>query len=854
MPQIVLLSSVTAGTTLDLMSDGIEVIAEGASLGHPAENPMYARTADGDLILATGYTRDVREVQLPLLVTGTDQADLQAKLDELDNILRNVSRYSDGELQYRSPTGTTTTRFRILHAKRTPATMLDYEAFSRARVVISLATHAFGLPETADLYDPFSTDTLGTGGIVNIGGSDWTADGGALTNGAVSGGVVDAVANLSTTNRWIHVGRGSYEDVAVQLKYTVGATLSGFNAGVIIRRIDANNYLYACVRDDGAATYLRIRKVVAGVDSDLANVVQTRLVAGSTYWLRCHVNGGVVTAQNFTSEPFPTTSSTPTGYELTTAEQATFMVPGSVGIYWAPIETTASIDDFKAWPLYYHGVTFPAVLRLGHDVRGTHDALAGVHYTIVGGTAPTCMLYSWWPKLAIHNYVDRGDAETFSSAAVADGWVATAVTGIISAATSVVRTTTALKFRSGVAGYEAVTPATTDTGVSYAIHRRGGFRAGVTYTAQCYVKSTGGSTTAVRMKLGAGAGNVGTGTASALTSSWAMRTVTWTPTSDVDLAYVAIGVNAATATTFQFDDVMVFEGTTAPTFEKGGFGPGFIPSSAGNVVDGDGAAWVATTDTDYLVGSGLQATGSLAATGSFKVPILPHLFTPDDYTDDEVDVSVYARIEVASTQTSLNCTISMAPDRGTLYGARRYGSFGSGGKALVLPSSGTVFKAVYLGKLTLKVNRSKPRREWMKLTFTNSGGATGTVGVDYLLVVPTRNTASSQRGQTDDVVPDFIQSGVTVTKVVGVDASGEVTGRLTGSIIEHENGGAFTPDDGLLGEMITLSPGRNELLVWPSNHVIDLPTIGTTNMAKTFAGSVMVEIQPRVHLLDQGEL
>lgn len=522
------------------------------------------------------------------------------------------------------------------------------------------------------------------------------------------------------------------------------------------------------------------------------------------------------------------------------------------GVYYeksfeAVVTLSLAVDPFgmgaEATVLSSGSKVFPLVLDVTAP-GGTHDALAAVFYTATT-TVPNVMLYAWWPQLAIHNLMptNHGGEEIGTTSTVAYGWVATAVSGVIGAASTVTRTTTAGKFRTGVAGIEIVTPATTDTGASFRLHRRGGFRAGVLYTAQCYVKSSGGSTTAVRAKLGI-SGSLGVGTDSALTASFAIRTVTWTPAADTDVAYFAIGVNAATATTFQIDDVLVFEGSTAPTYEGGGFGPGIIPAAAYDLAKGSlagGTAWTQTTDADYLVGYGPQASGALSTNGNLEFAILPHLFTPDDYASDEVQVAVFARVEAASTQTSLAATLSIAPERGTSYGVRRYGSFSSIGRAITLPSSGTWFRPVFLGTLTLKVDASKPRREWLRVAFTNSGSATGTVGVDYLVVVPARSCARSMSGDLAAVVPDFL-SITNSTKKIDSDGSGWIV---------EADGVALTPDDGLGGARPRIPRVGAELLVWPSDVVVDGTDASTASMTATYTGSVVVKATPRYHLLRQ---
>lgn len=854
----------TRSVTLADPSVTAYTVNQALSLGSPVSDPLYSRTFDGERVMVTGAPAGMREVQIPLRVNGASVSALQTALDNLLRVADDITRQGGGWLRYRSASGSYVTRYRVGMARVDIGSLETYEAHTWQRVTLALVVDPFGLADPLDITDGFSADSLGTGGLYNLGGADWTAVTGALTNGTVSGGVVDAAANLSTENLWTHTGTPhTYGDVSVSLKHTVGATLTNYKAGVILRYVDASNYVEAYVDDTGAASRIRIDKVVATARTNMVSTALTRIVAGTSYWIEAKIVGNVVTAEHWTSKPTPMGADANQATDTFDSTEAALFgitnvatgVEGRVGIVWTPIETTSSLDDFKVRALCYREITFPRSLMLEGAWGGTQDALAGIYYTASGGTAPTAMLYAWWPRVAAHNMVWNGGGESVgSSASTAYGWSVAAVTGISVAATSVARTTTAASIRTGSAAFEAVTDAATSSGPTFVIYRRGGFRKGVTYSASAWIRAAVG-TTSMLLRLGVGSSDRGTSASGTnLTTSWQQVTCTWTAAADADVAWVGIITNAATATTFQFDDVVVFEGTTAPTCELGGFGPGFIPAAAYNSAAAStrGTEFTQTTDADYLVGVGPQGSAAITAdTGELEFPILPHLFTPDDYASDEVDVAVFARIEVASTQTSLACAISMASERGTSYGARRYGSLRSGGKTIKLPSSGTVFKPYFLGVVTLKVDRTRPRREWLRLAFSNSGSATGTFGVDYLVVAPVRSICGTQRGSTDAITPDFIASTAETTKVVGVDTDGEITGRVMGAVVEHTNADSFTPDDGLCGEPIVLSPDGAELLVWPSDQVIDLSDSSTHNMAETYSGTVQVAVQPRTHLLRQ---
>ena len=91
--------------------------------------------------------------------------------------------------------------------------------------------------ETPTASDDFSTNTI----------ANYTADAGATSNVQVSGGVLDAAANFGTANRLI-LTTGTFTDFGDRVetvKVNVGGTLSGFVGGVVVKRVDANNWVSA---------------------------------------------------------------------------------------------------------------------------------------------------------------------------------------------------------------------------------------------------------------------------------------------------------------------------------------------------------------------------------------------------------------------------------------------------------------------------------------------------------------------------------------------------------------------------------------------------------------------------------
>ncbi len=830
---------------------GYTALRDGTALGAVVATPMFSRTIDSFGVKVSGETREAREQQLSILVTGTTLSDLKTKLDALNTMSVQINRKGGGTLYYRSDNGTAVTKFKVSAMKVSPVDNLsDYETLLRVRVVIGLIVDPFGLKPSYDITDDFSVDTFGTAGKFNIGGADWTADAGALTNGTVTGGVLDAAANLATENRFLHTGTGyTWGDVEVQVKHTVGATLTNYKAGGVHTRVDASNYINAYVDDTGAASRLRIDKVIAGVTTNLASTALTRITVSTAYWVVARIENNTFYAEHWLVEPTPQGTPTSTAtWVMTTAEAAVFgtAIKGGVGVVWTPIETTASLDDIRIRAMVYRSWSLPDLLPMNHNYGGTIEARAGVSYT-AGTTIPTWMLYSWWPKQAVHNWVWNGGAENFTSSATtaARGWVATAVAGVIGAGTSILRDTTSTKIRTGSAGFEIIVPATSDTGASFLIYRR--FKKGITYTAQCYLKALAG-TTNVRIKLGV-SGDISTESAVALSATWTLHTIAWTPTADVEGAYVAIGVSAATATTFQMDDAIVYEGTTAPTFTYGGFGFGIHYArdldSAKYNESSDGAFFATlTADATYLSGYELSGTGAMTTQANLEYFILQHLLTPDDFASGEVDVSIIARCEVASTQTSLNCVASIAPEGGTTFGARKYTEFRTTGKAFTLPSGGTVFRNYYLGTVTINVDRINPSRLKLRLAFTNSGAATGLFGVDFIALVPSHRTALSRSSTTTTNALSFL-GALLETKKVNYDLSS--TSRNDASYVSN----APIKDDGIGGVKILTPNEACEMLVIPSDTITDLQDSSTASNTKSYTGAVQVSVDPQVHLLNQ---
>lgn len=393
-------------------------------------------------------------------------------------------------------------------------------------------------------------DTLDTFDVDSS--TDYTAN--APVSGAIA--IANGVLTASSTalKAYRHTVKGySLGDVQVTMDVTTAGTVTSgvWGVGICMDTAGADTMLVA--EFVAGTNVIRVGKYIGASFTSLATAAATPAI-NTRYWVRGRREGNLVTAEVFTSPPTPV--ATPTAsvtYALTASEGARFGL-GHAGFRWTPASTSETISELDIEPYTYRLVSMPEQVRLGGQIPGDVPATADITVTPLGGSAtPIWGSVGWLERPAIVNWCWNGDFE--SSTIGTSGWVATAVTGVIAAGTSVTRDTTAARVKYGLADLQIVTPATTDTGASFQIFQR--FKKGRVYAAMCWASSAAGVTSS-RIKLGVN-GDLATGTAAALATAQKIYAVTWTPTADRDSAYVAFGVNAATGTTLNIDGLVVVE-------------------------------------------------------------------------------------------------------------------------------------------------------------------------------------------------------------------------------------------------------------------------------------------------------
>lgn len=268
---------------------------------------------------------------------------------------------------------------------------------------------------------------------------------------------------------------------------------------------------------------------------------------------------------------------------------------------------------------------------------------------------------------------------------------------------------------------------------------------------------------------------------------------------------------------------------------------GVAPFGAIQGESGSLTTWASTADANYRGGTGAKATTSGAGTAQADFTIDPATLVADDFTEGELDLEVWGRFEIASTVVSPVITLSTRPSAGTSFGAQRYtAEWGSAGKLLTLPSSGTRFRIVRLGTLTVYVDPDKPLAWTLRVGASWAAGSSGQFGFDELLVTPARQRACSPSGKPNDgTYPPFVASTSQTTKLVRTDLSGMASAPPANP---H-------PDHGLGGQLLQFPPGDVDVLLKLSSLVPDDPTSDATSEQLSHSATVRFSFTPTYWLV-----
>lgn len=834
---------------------------------------------------------DNRPLILPLRVNGTSKSNLASLMSSLYTVADEQRRFG-GKVKWQSNNETYSQYYEVLEGEAAVASPQSIygagwgnraETLFRALVVYQAQCAPYLLGDPMDISDPFTANTL----------ANYTFDNGASGNLSITTSL-GVTGNFSTEERLIHTAIGyTYGDHQVTVKGVVGTTLSGYKCGTVIKRIDASNYLECYVSDNGASS-LNIDKIVAGVRTNLVTLALTRITNGLNFWIRGRIEGNTVFAEYFTAAPTPMGAPTATTLvQLTTADQATFgsAVTGAAGLSWIPMQVAATIVSLTVEPFTYRNRALPAYLALNGSVPGDASALANATITPSGG-GPSAYATAVLGRSSLVSYW-RLDEASGTLAADQTGrnpgtYVASPTLGVVGATTGdsdtaiTLNGTTQWMTAADSTSLRLAAPFTVEAWVKptdrlayYMVITKNTdyeFRlATTTGKVELYVNNVLQVTSAAAVATGAWSHIVAThdGATAKVYINGVLDTSTAASTAVPTSSNVLSVGSRATGFPFKgsIDDPAVYsrvltaaeiagnyaaatvtDTTVAPVFAFLGWSKrpavglanapfAIIEAETGTTL----ATWAVAADGKAHGGSKLVFNTSGAGTASANFTLDPSLVIPDDYTQKEVDIEIWARVELATGVVTPNLTASVIPTAGVNFGTQKYtNEYGSAGKLLTSPSSSTVFRFVRLGTITMVADPSNPLIWQLTIAAAWGSASTGNFGLDYLLLTPIRARACSPTSKANDAnYPKFVASTSETSRTIRSDLSGATAQPPANTY----------PDQGLGGNLLELPTGNVDCVVKLSSLVPDCPTSDATTEQQQHSGTVHLAVTPRFYLL-----
>ena len=361
-----------------------------------------------------------RPLVIPLRIRGSSKTDAATKASALVEAVRNLNAYG-GRIKVKSNNLTYATYYEVFSGQ-----LEEKDWGNRAEVVaivdylLSFDCAPYLLGDAMSIDDTFATDTE----------ADYTFDTGSASDVAITGGQLKASANLTTEKRLCHTALGyTYGDHQATIKTAPHTTITNYKAGVWIKRTSDDDGIAVYVDDDGASSRLRIDVVNAGTPTNRASTnLGARVSSATAFWVRGRIEGNVVIAEYFTSEPTPMSTPTTTNtYTLAGAEITNFgsAVEGRSSITWIPQHASAYIEEFRVWPLVYRNQTLPQKITLYGSLPGDAPALVDIDVTTSGGSAaPIWALLAHAKRTTPSVGLNPFGILSAESATIAGGWSA----------------------------------------------------------------------------------------------------------------------------------------------------------------------------------------------------------------------------------------------------------------------------------------------------------------------------------------------------------------------------------------------------------------------------------------------
>jgi len=262
--------------------------------------------------------------------------------------------------------------------------------------------------------------------------------------------------------------------------------------------------------------------------------------------------------------------------------------------------------------------------------------------------------------------------------------------------------------------------------------------------------------------------------------------------------------------------------------------PGILDSGAathtGLTETSSATAYGGTDARTTSVAAGLQI---VLETAKLQWSLSAVDWTPDDFSESVIDVEVWARLAISSTVVNPQARAALSSNNAIRTFTIEYGS---AGRSLPVPSGSPGYMFARLGVIPVDAEFSSG---FLQIAVGCSSGSSGTLGIDYAMLIPARRRAASPSNVSGtDSYPTFLPGLANSQRTIRSDLSGLFSIPPAGASRYH----------GLGGSLIQVPPGLADVLV-DVRSTVPADTDGGTNDALGDPVTTMLDVVPRSNLL-----
>lgn len=380
-------------------------------LGQVSLDPIMSQSIDQSP-RKSGQREGSRTFKERWEVVGSSWSDYVAKRDALIAEIRDANMSNGAaRLRVRSEQGSFAVEYEVQHINTGPLTSHAAELTNRHIIDLEFVCSPYALGDPMDVTDVFDANTLGTAGLYNNGGADWTVRSGATPTIATSRMTLAANASpcvIEHTGTPYQIG-----DCQQIVEFRFSAQVSGTSVGAVLKRLPDGSQLVVLARDNGINGLTSIAKVSSGGSVTIlaSSVGAARFTANTSYFLRARIDGNAIVADVYSS--FPARLSTLSGISnmssvhVLAGGDATAFGDGVAGASAIQLNVTAtsavSVGHWERTAYTYINRSMASVQTTG-AIPGTAKAAVSVVGYATTGSIPPWLSLGWMPRRTAATY------------------------------------------------------------------------------------------------------------------------------------------------------------------------------------------------------------------------------------------------------------------------------------------------------------------------------------------------------------------------------------------------------------------------------------------------------------------